>query len=160
VIAELRDASRSLRQIAAELTHRDIQTARGGGAWTAAAAQRVLLRVAARHPVVWSQVRLPHAQCSHVGWPDERAGQYRKRSNLRWLIALIGPSRRGSLSPKGEARGGIGGGGLSPSTWAAGAAGASPDRRRSAFYDVEVVRAGGSGPVPVLRSRASTMWPK
>jgi hypothetical protein len=46
VIAELRDAGQSLRQIAAELTHRGIRTMRGG-AWTAATVQRVLLRVAA-----------------------------------------------------------------------------------------------------------------
>jgi hypothetical protein len=45
VIAELREAGQSLRQIAAELTHRGIQTARGG-AWTAATVQRVLLRQA------------------------------------------------------------------------------------------------------------------
>jgi hypothetical protein len=46
VIAELRDAGQSLRQIAAELTRRGIRTMRGG-AWTAATVQRVLLRVAA-----------------------------------------------------------------------------------------------------------------
>jgi hypothetical protein len=46
VIAELRDAGQSLRQIAAELTRRRIRTMRGG-AWTAATVQRVLLRVAA-----------------------------------------------------------------------------------------------------------------
>jgi DNA invertase Pin-like site-specific DNA recombinase len=45
VIAELHEAGQSLRQIAAELTHRGIQTARGG-AWTAATVQRVLLRQA------------------------------------------------------------------------------------------------------------------
>jgi DNA invertase Pin-like site-specific DNA recombinase len=46
VIAELRDAGQSLRQIAAELTHRGIRTMRDG-AWTATAVRRVLLRVAA-----------------------------------------------------------------------------------------------------------------
>jgi hypothetical protein len=47
VIAELRDAGQSLRQIAAELRRRGIRTMRGG-AWTAATVQRVLLRVGAR----------------------------------------------------------------------------------------------------------------
>jgi DNA invertase Pin-like site-specific DNA recombinase len=43
VIAELRNAGQSLRQIAAELTRRGIQTVRGGP-WTAAAVRSVLLR--------------------------------------------------------------------------------------------------------------------
>jgi DNA invertase Pin-like site-specific DNA recombinase len=44
LVAELRAAGRSLRQIAAELTAREIKTSRGGG-WSADAVARVLRRI-------------------------------------------------------------------------------------------------------------------
>ena len=46
VIADLRAAGMSLRQIVAELDKREIRTMRGG-AWTAASVRNLLLRVAA-----------------------------------------------------------------------------------------------------------------